>query len=108
MSFRRTGGQEFRPLGHGVTVSGPAESPSMHARHIVTLLVVAILLVALPAAAQPPLSLAEAIARARAHNPDVGSATATAQESAERVRQARSGYFPRIDFAESWQRGNHP
>jgi outer membrane protein TolC len=30
------------------------------------------------------------------------------REAAERVTQARGGYFPRIDVAESWQRGNQP
>jgi outer membrane protein TolC len=71
-------------------------------------LVAATLVMALPASAQSPLSLAEAIRRAKAHNPDVGSAAAAEREAAERVTQARAGYFPRVDVAESWQRGNHP
>jgi outer membrane protein TolC len=58
--------------------------------------------------AQSSLSLAEAIARARAHNPDAGAAAAAAQEAAARLTQARSGYFPRVDVAESWQRGTDP
>ena len=66
------------------------------------------LLLALPASAQSPLSLSEAIARAKAHNPDAGSAAAAEREAAERVTQARGGYFPKVDVAESWQRGNHP
>jgi outer membrane protein len=61
-----------------------------------------------PAAAQSSLSLPEAIRRARIHNPDVGSAAAAEREAAERVTQARGGYFPKVDVAESWQRGNHP
>ena len=52
--------------------------------------------------------LSEAIARARAHNPDAGSAAAAEREAADRVTQARGGYFPKVDVAESWQRGNHP
>ena len=71
-------------------------------------LFVATLLVALPAFAQPPLSLAEAIARAKARNPDVGTAAAAVLEAAERVTQARGAYFPKVDVVESWQRGNHP
>ena len=63
---------------------------------------------ALPASAQSPLSLSEAIARAKARNPDAGSAAAAEREAAERVTQARGGYFPKVDVAESWQRGNHP
>lgn len=71
-------------------------------------ILVAILLVALPASAQPPLSLPEAISRARAHNPDARSAAAAEREAVERVTQARSGHFPKVDVAESWQRGNQP
>ena len=69
---------------------------------------VATLFLALPASAQSPLSLSQAIARAKAHNPDAGSAAATEREAAERVTQARGGYFPKVDVAESWQRGNNP
>jgi outer membrane protein len=61
-----------------------------------------------PAAAQPSLSLAEAIRRARTHNPDAGIAAIAEREAAERVTQARASYFPRIDAFESWQRGNDP
>ena len=64
--------------------------------------------VALPASAQPSLSLPEAIRRARTQNPDVRSAAAAEREAAERVTQARGRYFPKLDVAESWQRGNHP
>ena len=68
----------------------------------------ATLLMALPASAQSPLSLSAAISRAKSHNPDAGSAAAAEREAAERVTQARGGYFPKIDVAESWQRGNNP
>ena len=68
----------------------------------------ATLLLAPPASAQSPLSLSAAIARAKAHNPDAGASAAAEREAAERVTQARSGYFPKIDAAESWQRGNNP
>ncbi len=62
----------------------------------------------MPASAQSPLSLSQAITRAKAHNPDAGSAAAAEREAAERVTQARGGYFPKVDVAESWQRGNSP
>jgi outer membrane protein len=68
----------------------------------------ATLLVALPASAQAPLSLSEAIARAKAHNPDATAAAATAREAEAHVRQSRGPYFPRVDLVESWQIGNHP
>ena len=75
---------------------------------LVVPLLVAALSVALPASAQSPLSLSQAIARAKARNPDAGSAAAAEREAAERVTQARGGYFPKVDVAESWQRGNNP
>jgi outer membrane protein TolC len=71
-------------------------------------LLFAALLVALPVSAQPALSLPEAVALARARNPDAGSAAAAEREAAEHAAQARSAYFPRVDIAESWQRGNNP
>jgi outer membrane protein len=84
------------------------EVPLTKTPAIVVPLVLATLLAALPASAQSPLSLSEAIARAKAHNPDAGSAAAAEREAAERVTQVRGGYFPRVDIAESWQRGNQP
>jgi len=69
---------------------------------------VAALGLAAPAAAQTPLTLTEAIARARAQNPDAGSTAAAEREAAERVTQARAGYLPKVDVVESWQRGNQP
>jgi outer membrane protein TolC len=71
-------------------------------------LLFATLLVPLLASAQSPLSLSEAIARAKVHNPDATAAAAAEREAAERVTQARGGYFPRVDVVESWQRGNNP
>jgi outer membrane protein TolC len=64
----------------------------------------------LPAAtgAQTPLNLTDAIARARVHNPDAGSSAAGEREAAQRVTQARAGYWPRVNVVESWQRGNQP
>lgn len=67
-----------------------------------------LLLTAVPAAAQAPLPLDEAIARARARNLDARAAVSAEREAAERVVQARAGYLPRVDFSESWQRGNQP
>ena len=76
--------------------------------HLVVPVLLASLLVAVPASPQSPLSLSEAVARARARNPDAGSAAAAEREAAGRVTQVRGGYFPKVDLAESWQRGNHP
>jgi outer membrane protein len=82
-------------------------APSTKAPAVVPLLL-ATLFVALPAAAQSPLSLSEAIARAKARNPDAGAAAAAEREAAARVTQARGGHLPKVDVAESWQRGNDP
>jgi outer membrane protein TolC len=70
--------------------------------------IIVVALAARPLSAQAPLSLAEAIGRARAHNPDAASATVGEREAAERVLQARGGSLPRVDVTESWQRGNSP
>jgi outer membrane protein len=63
---------------------------------------------AVSASAQTPLTVTEAIARARAQNPDAGSSAAVERETAQRIRQARAGYLPKVDVVESWQRGNQP
>src|SRR3990172_6133242 len=36
------------------------------------------------------------------------ASAAAEREAAERVTQARAGYLPKVDVAESWQRGNQP
>jgi len=59
-------------------------------------------------AAQEPLSLADAIARAKAANPAARAAGAAEEASAARVQQAQAGWLPRIDFSESVQRGDMP
>ena len=63
---------------------------------------------AAPAVAQTPLTLPEAIAKARAQNPDARSTAAAEREAALRIQQARAGYWPKVDVAEGWQRGNQP
>ena len=85
------------------------QNRAVHARvPLAASVFVAALFAALPVSAQAPLSLSEAIERAKARNPDAGSAAAAEREAAERVTQARGGFLPRVDVAESWQRGNHP
>lgn len=58
--------------------------------------------------AQDALTLDAAVAEALAHNPSLAAANATVRASEARVTEARSGYFPRVSFSESWQRGNQP
>jgi outer membrane protein TolC len=71
---------------------------------------VAALIAAAPAGvgAQTTLTLEEAMARARATTPEARALDAAVEEAAARVRQARSGYLPRVDVSESVQRGNQP
>jgi outer membrane protein len=85
-----------------------ASVTSKRTADVVVLLLFVTVVAAPPVSAQSSLSLAEAIRRARTHNPDVGTAAAAEQEATERVTQARGGYFPKLDVAESWQRGDHP
>jgi outer membrane protein len=60
------------------------------------------------AAAQPRLTLADAVARARAGNADVRIATAAEREAQAGVALARAGYLPSVEISEGWQRSNHP
>ncbi|MBI3401295.1 MAG: TolC family protein [Acidobacteria bacterium] len=69
-----------------------------------------ILLMWWPAAtfAQAPLTLDQAVQEALAHNRSLLGARAAARESAAHVTEARAGFFPRVSFTESWQRGDQP
>jgi outer membrane protein len=58
--------------------------------------------------AQDRLSLAQAVATVLAANPAVVAARAATQEVEQQVPQARAGFLPRVDFTQSWQRGNQP
>jgi len=58
--------------------------------------------------AQTPLTLDEAIARARSVTPAALATAAAAAEAAERVKEARASYWPRLDVTESVQRGDQP
>jgi len=63
---------------------------------------------AMDAFAQTPLTLGEAMRLARTMSAPARALSAADSEADERVRQARAGYFPRVDVAESVQRGNQP
>lgn len=60
------------------------------------------------ARAQDPLSLSDAIAKARAGSPDARAAEVATRQADARVQQARAGYLPSADLTETWQRGTHP
>ena len=59
-------------------------------------------------AAQEPLTVSGAVKAALAHNAALRAARAGVDEAAAQTTETRSGYFPRITVAESWQRGNEP
>lgn len=58
--------------------------------------------------AEETLTLDQAIEAALSHNASLRAARAGVAEGAEHVTEARSGWFPRISFTESWQRGDQP
>ena len=58
--------------------------------------------------AQERLLLSQAVAAVLAASPDVAAARATTGEAAQQVPQAQAGFLPRLDFTQSWQRGNQP
>jgi outer membrane protein TolC len=61
-----------------------------------------------PLSAQDTLTLQGAIQEALAHNAALRGARAGAAEAAERANEAHAGWFPRLSFTESWQRGDQP
>jgi outer membrane protein TolC len=77
---------------------------------MIRFLVAAILLVlcGISASAQTPLSLADAISRARRQSVAARAAAAAEREAEARTGLAKAAYFPRVDLSESWQRGNQP
>ncbi len=70
----------------------------------ITLLV----LLALPLAAQGPLSLKDAVRLALDKHPSMEAAAAEVKAAETRREQARSGYLPKVNYSESWQRSDNP
>jgi outer membrane protein len=67
-----------------------------------------ILLLAVPAWGQDPLSLRDAVRQALRGNPSI-AATAAGMKAAEaRVTQARSGGLPKVNYSESFARSDNP
>jgi outer membrane protein len=62
----------------------------------------------LPLAAQPALSLPEAIRQAWQRHPSVAAAQAAVRSAAARTAGSRAARLPRVDFAESATRSDHP
>lgn len=62
----------------------------------------------LPLWSQTRLSLEDAVRLALEKHPTVEAAAAAQRAAAARLEQARSGYLPKLNYAESWQRSNNP
>jgi outer membrane protein TolC len=60
------------------------------------------------ALAQTPLTLEDAMARARGATAEARTLASTVAEADARIQRAQSGFWPRVDVSESVQRGNHP
>ena len=58
--------------------------------------------------AQERLTLARSIEATLTANPQMVAARAASGEAEQQAPQARSGFLPRVDFTQSWQRGNQP
>lgn len=71
-------------------------------------LLIAVAALAVPALAQEPLALRDAVQRALTGHPSLAAAAARIAAAGARRDQARSGYLPRLQYQESYQRGNNP
>lgn len=63
---------------------------------------------AFPLAAQTQLSIKDAIRMALDKHPSVEASKAGEDQAQARIRQARSGYLPKLNYSESFQRSNNP
>jgi len=64
--------------------------------------------VALPLAAQNPLTLQDAVRLALERHPSVEAGRSAVMAAEVKVAGARSGYLPRIGYSETWLRSNNP
>lgn len=64
------------------------------------------LLCATPATAAEPLTLAEALATAKKNHPQIEEAAATLSASDARLGQAMANYWPQINLAADWTKGD--
>jgi len=67
-----------------------------------------LLFLCLPLWAQKPLSLREAVRLALDKHPAMEAVAARVQAAGTQIEQARSGYFPKLNVIESFQRSDNP
>ncbi len=65
-------------------------------------------LLVLPAAAQGPLTLKDAVRLALETHPSVGAARSEVKAAEIRITEARAGYLPKLNYSESWTRSDNP
>jgi outer membrane protein TolC len=71
-------------------------------------LVIFVMLFALPAWGQDPLSLKEAVQTALEKNSSIQAAGAAQQAAESKVQEARGGFLPKVNYSESWSRSDNP
>jgi len=65
-------------------------------------------LLAVPALAQEPLSLRDAVKLALRENKAIAATNAGLRASAARIDEARAGWLPKLNYSESWARSDNP
>ncbi len=68
----------------------------------------ALAVVAAPGWGQTALTLEDAVRLALKQNPAIEASDAGVKAAATKIEQARAGYLPKLNYSESWQRGNNP
>ena len=77
-------------------------------RHTLPLLLGVFVVGVVPVLAQTPLTLEDAIRRAQGDTTDARALASAIDEANARIERAESGFWPRVDFTETVQRGNQP
>ncbi len=67
-----------------------------------------VVLMCLPAAAENPLTLKEAVQLALDKHPSMEASAARVDAANAKIQQARSGYLPQLNYQESYARSNNP
>jgi outer membrane protein TolC len=79
-----------------------------HRHTLIGLLVVVFASSGATGRAQERLTLSQSIDATLSANPQMVAARAASGEAEQQAPQAQAGFLPRVDFTQSWQRGNQP
>ena len=77
----------------------------LHSAAKLPLLFVAFIVGVVPALAQTPLTLEDAIKRAQGETAEARALASAIDEAHARIQRAQSGFWPRVDVTETVQRG---